>query len=202
MKLYYSRGACSLTPHILLREIEADFTLVRVDAKTHQTEDGTDYHTVNAKGYVPLLELDNGERLTEGPVVCQYICDQARRTDLMPEAGSLARYRVMEWQGYINSEIHKSYTILFDPSLDAAVKTKFAAALRKKYEWVDAQLADKEHLAGAAFTAADAYLYNVTRWARYVKLDVADLASLQAFMQRVASRDSVRAAAKAENIPV
>jgi glutathione S-transferase len=148
-----------------------------------------------------LLELDNGERLSEGPVICQYVCDLAQRTDLMPAAGTLARYRIMEWQGYINSEIHKGYSPLFDPGLDGTVKAKFAAALRKKYEWLDAQLAGKDYLTGPTFTAADAYLYNVTRWARYVKLDLSDLAPVQAFVQRTAARPAVRDAAKAEGIP-
>jgi glutathione S-transferase len=201
MKLYYSRGACSLTPHIVLRETGLPFTLERVDTSTHRTENGADYYSINPKGYVPLLELDDGERLSEGPVICQYVCDLAQRTDLMPAAGTLARYRIMEWQGYINSEIHKGYSPLFDPGLDGTVKAKFAAALRKKYEWLDAQLAGKDYLTGPTFTAADAYLYNVTRWARYVKLDLSDLAPVQAFVQRTAARPAVRDAAKAEGIP-
>lgn len=200
MKLYYSRGACSLTPHIVLRETGLPFTLERVDTSTHKTESGADYYAVNPKGYVPLLELDDGQRLSEGPVICQYVCDLAKRTDLMPAAGTLERYRVMEWQGYVNSEIHKSYGPLFDPELDTPVKAKFAAALRKKYEWIETQLAGKDYLTGAAFTAADAYLYNVTRWARYVKLDLTDLSSVQAFSQRTAARPAVREAAKAEGI--
>lgn len=202
MKLYYSRGACSLTPHILLRETELDFSLERVDTAAHKTEHGGDFYAVNPKGYVPVLELDDGERLTEGPVICQYVCDLAKRVDLMPPAGTMARYRVMEWQGYVNSEIHKGYSPLFDPNNDATVKERFAASLRKKYDWLDAQLAGKDYLMGGTFTAADAYLYNVTRWARYVKLDLAGLNALSAFMQRTAERPAVRAAAKAESIPV
>lgn len=201
MKLYYARGACSLTPHIVLREAGLPFTLARVDTGTHTTESGADYYAINPKGYVPLLELDSGELLSEGPVICQYVCDLAQRIDLMPAAGTLARYRVMEWQGYINSEIHKGYGPLFDPGLDATVKAKFAAALRKKYEWLDAQLAGKDYLTGTTFTAADAYLYNVTRWARYVKLDLSDLASVQAFFEKTAARPAVHDAAKAEGIP-
>jgi glutathione S-transferase len=201
MKLYYSRGACSLTPHILLHETHLPFTLVRVDTATHKTEDGADFYAVNPKGYVPLLELDNGERLTEGPVICQYICDLAKRTDLMPAAGTMARYRVMEWQGYINSEIHKTYGPLFSPAFDAATKTAFATGLRKKYEWLSQQLAGKDYLTGSTFTAADAYLFNVTRWAKHVKVDLTDLADLQAFMQRTAARPAVVQAAKAESTP-
>jgi len=200
MKLYYSRGACSLTPHILLRETGLPFTLERMDSTTHRTEHDVDYYTINAKGYVPLLELDNGERLSEGPVICQYICDVAGRTDLMPAAGTMPRYRVMEWQGYINSEIHKTYSLLFNPALDASVKGVFAASLRKKYEWIATELTGKDYLTGADFTAADAYLFNVTRWARIVKLDLGDLPSVTAFMERCLTRPAVLAAFKAEGL--
>lgn len=200
MKLYYSRGACSLTPHILLRETGLPFTLVRMEPTTHRTEHDVDFYTINPKGYVPVLELEDGQRLTEGPVICQYVCDLARRTDLMPAAGTLQRYRVMEWQGYINSEIHKGYSPLFNPELDAAVKPMFAAALRRKYEWVSTQLAGKDYLTGETFTAADAYLFNVTRWAKYVKVDITDLQPVTAFMQRVAARPAVADAFKAEGL--
>jgi glutathione S-transferase len=201
MKLYYSRGSCSLTPHILLRETQLPFTLVRVEAATHKTELDVDFYTINPKGYVPLLELDDGQRLTEGPVICQFICDLAKRTDLMPAAGTMARYRVMEWQGYINSEIHKSYGPLFNPAFDATVKATFLSGLRKRYEWLAQQLTGRDYLTGSAFTAADVYLFNVTRWAKYVKLDLTDLTDLQAFMQRTAALPAVREATKAEGIP-
>lgn len=200
MKLYYARGACSLTPHILLREADLPFELVRVDAAKHKIQQDGDFLAVNPKGYVPVLELDDGQRLTEGPVICQFICDRAGRTDLMPAAGTLQRYRVMEWQGDVNSEIHKSYSLLFS-QLDADVKATFAAGLRRKYEWVSTELTGKNYLTGGNFTAADAYLLNVTRWAKYVKLDLSDLGPLQAFMQRAAARPAVQAAAEAEGIP-
>jgi glutathione S-transferase len=200
VKLYYSRGACSLTPHILLRETGLPFTLERVDSATHRTEHDGDYYAINPKGYVPLLELDSGERLTEGPVICQYICDLARRTDLMPTAGTMPRYRVMEWQGYVNSEIHKAYSPLFNPTLDAGVKAAFVASLRKKYEWIATELAGRDYLTGSDFTAADAYLFNVTRWARFVKLDLTDLAPVTAFMERTLTRPAVLEAFKAEGL--
>jgi len=200
MKLYYSRGACSLAPHILLRETGLAFTLERMDSATHRTEHDVDYYTINPKGYVPLLELDSGERLSEGPVICQYICDVARRTDLMPAAGTLPRYRVMEWQGYVNSEIHKTFSVLFNSTLDATVKAVFAASLRKKYEWISSELAGKDYLTGSDFTAADAYLFNVTRWARFVKMDLSDLPNVTAFMERVLARPTVVAAFKAEGL--
>ncbi len=200
MKLYYSKGACSLAPHILLRDTGLPFTLARVDTATHKTDDGVDYYTINPKGYVPLLELDGGERLTEGPVVCQYICDRAGRLDLMPAAGTLPRYRVMEWQGYVNSELHKPFGILFDPAAEQSIKHAFRLALRKKYEWVNTQLERTDYLTGAAFTAADAYLYTVTRWAKYTQLDLDALAGIQAFMQRTGSRPTVRDSLHAEGI--
>jgi len=200
VKLYYSRGACSLTPHILLRETGLPFTLERMDSATHRTEHDVDYYTINPKGYVPLLELDNGEYLTEGPVICQYICDLAHRTDLMPAAGTRPRYRVMEWQGYVNSEIHKTFSLLFNRALDDAVKGVFAASLRKKYEWVATRLAGKDYLTGSDFTAADAYLFNVTRWARLVKLDLTDLGPVTAFMERTLARPAVLEAFKAEGL--
>jgi glutathione S-transferase len=200
VKLYYSRGACSLTPHILLRETGLPFTLERMDSATHRTEHDVDFYAITPKGYVPLLELDNGERLTEGPVICQYICDLAHRTDLMPAAGTLPRYRVMEWQGYVNSEIHKTFSLLFNAALDAAVKTVFAASLRKKYEWIATQLAGRDYLTGSDFTAADAYLFNVTRWARFVKLDLTDLPPVTAFMERTLTRPAVVEAFKAEGL--
>jgi glutathione S-transferase len=199
LKLYYSRGACSLTPHILLRDIGLPFTLERVE-QGHRTEHDVDYYTINPKGYVPLLELDDGERLTEGPVICQYVCDLARRTDLMPAAGTMQRYRVMEWQGYVNSEIHKSYSPLFDPGFDDVVKARFATGLRRKYEWLATRLAGGGYLTGDTFTAADAYLFNVTRWAKYVSVDLTDLEPIQAFMRRIAALPAVQAAFKAEGL--
>jgi glutathione S-transferase len=201
MKLYYSPAACSLAPHIVLREAGLAFTLQKVDTERHVVGDSGDYYTINPKGQVPLLELDDGARLSEGPVIAQFIADLAGATPLMPAAGTRERYRVMEWQNYITSELHKSFTPLFAPGLDADAKRTLAARLRKKYEWVDAQLADRTHLTGEAFTAADAYLFVVTAWARFVQLDLGDLQHLQAFVRRVAQRPAVRDAMRAEGLP-
>jgi glutathione S-transferase len=198
MKLYFSSGACSLAPHILLRETGLPFTLIRVDLKAHKTEDGGDYYGINPKGSVPVLELDDGERLTEGPVIAQVICDRAKRTDLMPAAGTLPRYRVMEWQNYVSTELHKSYSPLFRPDFNDEGKNWFRAALRRKYEWVASRLQGKDFLTGSDFTAADAYLFTVTRWAANVGVDLKDLASIQSFMQRVGDREAVKAAQQAE----
>ncbi len=200
MKLYYSPAACSLAPHIVLRETGTPFTLEKVDTATHRTQAGADYYTVNPRGQVPLLQLDDGSLLSEGPIIVQYIADKAGATTLMPAAGSIARYRVMEWQNYITSELHKSYTPLFSSDLDAAAKTTLSAMLRKKYEWVDSQLEGVEHLTGAAFTAADAYLFVVTGWAKFVGLELSDLPNLQRFLTHVAARPAVREAMKAEGL--
>jgi glutathione S-transferase len=198
MKLYYSPSACSLAPHIVLRETGLPFTLIKVDTRTHQTAQGVDYATVNPKGQVPLLELGNGELLSEGPVICQYVSDLAGNTHLMPAAGSMARYRVMEWQNYITSELHKSFAVLFSASFDAATKKLFADGLVKKLGWVSAQLKGQSYLTGDTFTAADAYLFTVVRWAQFVGLDIAACLDLDKFMARVATRPSVIDALKAE----
>jgi glutathione S-transferase len=200
MKLYFSPGACSLAPHIVLRESGLPFTLQKVDTARHTTADGGDYYAINAKGQVPLLELDDGARLSEGPVIAQFIADRAAAEMLVPAAGTLARYRVMEWQNYVSTELHKSFTPLFADGLDAAAKGTLAARLRKKYEWVDAQLAGDPFLTGDTFTAADAYLFVVTNWTRLVHLEIGDLAHLAAFMARVASRPAVREAMRAEGL--
>ncbi|MDP3650829.1 MAG: glutathione transferase GstA [Rhodoferax sp.] len=200
MKLFFSPGACSLAPHIVLRETDSAFSLEKVDTARHLTADGTDYYTVNPKGQVPLLVLDDGATLSEGPVIAQYIADQAANTTLMPVAGSLERYRVMEWQNYVTSELHKSFSPLFNASFELAAKTQHAALLRKKYEWVNARLADTHYLTGEDFTVADAYLFTVTGWAKYVQLDLSDLVHLQRFLSRVAARPAVRAAMQAEGL--
>lgn len=200
MKLYYAPAACSLAPHILLREAGQDFTLERVDTARHTVSDGGDFHEINPKGQVPVLELGDGTRLTEGPVIAQYLADQAGATGLMPAAGTLARYRVMEWQNYITSELHKSFTPLFHNDVDAAAKQALAGVLRGKLTWLDGQLAARQYLTGNDFTAADAYLFVVLNWARFVKLDIAALSHLQAFMARVAARPAVREAMRAEGL--
>ena len=200
MKLYFSPGACSLAPHIVLREVGAAFSLVKVDTGTHLTATGVNYYDINMKGQVPLLELDDATRLTEGPVISQFIADQAANTSLMPAAGSLARYRVLEWLNYITSEIHKSFTPLFNPAFNAGAKELHAQQLRKKFEWIDGQLSRSKYLTGEAFTAADAYLFTVTGWAKHVKLGIADLLHLQRFLNDVAARPAVREAMKAEGL--
>lgn len=200
MKLYYSPGACSLAPHILLRETSLPHTLVAVDIAARRTQDGTDFAAISPKGYVPLLELADGQRLTEGPVIAQFIADHAGRADLMPAAGSMARYRVMEWQSYITSELHKSFSPLFNAALDAPAKAVFSALLLKKFAWVSGQLRGRAYLTGDTFTAADAYLFTVAGWGKHVGLDLSDFQHLQAFLKLVASRPAVQAALRAEGL--
>jgi glutathione S-transferase len=197
MKLYFSSGACSLAPHIVLREINAAFELVAVDTGKHVLSNGGDFYAINQKGQVPVLELDSGERLTEGPIISQYLADHAKAHDLLPASG-IARYRVLEWANYITSELHKTYTPLFNPDLDASAKAVLRKVLRKKYEWVDKQLAGKSYLTGEHFTIADAYLFVVTGWRRFVDLDLSDLLNLNAHLERITSRPSVEAALRAE----
>jgi len=200
MKLYYSNGACSLSPHIVLRESGLPFTLVRASTKTHALDDGTDYYTINPKGSVPLLELDNGERLTEGPAIVQYIADQAPDKKLAPANGTFERYRVQEWLNFITSELHKGYSPLFRPTTPEDFKPVLRDLLLKKYEFVDSSLAGKQYLMGDHFTVPDAYLFVVTNWAKHVGLDLSKFANLQAFMARMAARPAVQAALEAEGL--
>ncbi|MBL8311800.1 MAG: glutathione transferase GstA [Burkholderiales bacterium] len=200
MKLYYSNGACSLSPHIVLRESGLPFTLVRASTKTHALDDGTDYYTINPKGSVPLLELDNGERLTEGPAIVQYIADQAPGKNLAPANGTMARYRAQEWLNFITSDLHKGYSPLFNPKTPDDYKPVAREILMRKYAYVDAQLAGKQYLMGEQFSVPDAYLFTVTTWAKYVGLDLTAFDHLGAFMARMAARPAVQAALEAEGL--
>jgi len=202
MKLYFSPGACSLAPHIVLREAGLTPVLVKVDLASHRTADGADFHAVTPKGQVPLLELDDGSLLSEGPVIAQYIADQAGATALMPAAGTPQRYRVMEWQNFVTSELHKGFAPLFDAEVNAEAKQRLASVLMKKLRWVDGQLATSPFLTGANFTAADAYLFVVTGWAGHVGLDLSALTNLQRFRAAVSERPAVREAMQAEGLAV
>lgn len=200
MKLYFSPGACSLSPHIVALEAGHDITIEKVDGKTKKTASGKDFLASNPKGYVPALELDDGQVLTEGPTIAQYLADLRPESKLVPAAGSLERYRVSEMLGYINSEIHKSYTPLFRDETTPDVRTERHDYLRRRYALVESTLAGKEYLFGDHFTIADAYLFTVTNWAGYVKLDLSELPNLLAFQKRVAARPAVQAAMKAEGL--
>ena len=199
-KLYYSPGACSLSPHIVLRESGLPFDLVMASTKTKKLADGTDYTTINTKGYVPLLELDDGQRLSEGPAIVQYIADQVPAKNLAPAAGTMARYRLMEWLNFITSELHKGFSPLFNPAMPAEAKALASAKLVERLTWVDGQLAGKPYLMGDHFTVADAYLFTVAGWGKYVGVDISGLANLGAYLGRVAARPAVQEALKAEGL--
>ena len=200
MKLYYSPGACSLSPHIVLREAGLAFEPVLASTKTHKLQDGTDYYGINPKGYVPRLELDNGERLTEGPAIVQYIADQAPAKKLAPAAGTMARYRLQEWLNFITSELHKSFSPLFNPAMPEEAKALYRTRLGDRFKWVDGQLAGKNYLMGEDFSVADAYLFVVAGWSKHVGVDISGLANLGAFMARVGARPAVQEALKAEGL--
>ena len=200
MKLYFSPGACSLSPHIVARELDLPIDLERVDGKAKTYGDGKDFWAVNPKGYVPVLELHGGELLTEGPAIVQYLADQRPASGLAPAAGTLARYRLQEMLGYINSELHKTYSPLFAATTPDEVEQERKAYLTKRYAYLERVLSSSPYLLGDAFTVADAYLFTVTNWAGIVKLDLSDFPSLGAFMARVAARPAVQAALAAEGL--
>ena len=200
MKLYYSPGACSLSPHIALREAGLPFQLVMASTKTKKLADGSDYLAINPKGQVPLLELDDGERLSEGPAIVQYIADQAPASGLAPAAGTMARYRLMEWLNYITSELHKGFAPLFNPATPADYKPLAHARLASQFAWVDSRLEGHDYLMGDGFTVADAYLFTVTGWGKYVGVDISGLPHLSAYLARVAARPAVQEAMKAEGL--
>lgn len=200
MKLYYSPGACSLSPHIVAREAGIPLTLVKVDTKTKRCEDGKDFLAINPKGYVPVLELDNGEILTEGPAIVQYLADLKPESGMAPTHGTWQRYRLQEMLGYINSEIHKTYSPLFRPDTPEAVRAERKDYLRKRYALLEDILAKQTWLLGKPFTVADAYLFTVTNWARHVDLDLSSFKALDAFQQRVAARPAVQAAMQEEGL--
>ena len=200
MKLYFSPGACSLASHIALCEAGMKFELAKTALQTHTLADGTDYYQITAKGQVPLLELDDGSRLSEGPVILQYIADHAPASGLAPAAGTNERYRVMEWLNFITSEIHKGYSPLFNPKMPAEAKEIFAARLQDKYKLVDARLEGNDYLMGKQFSIADAYLFTVTNWAPGVGVDLTGFKNVQAFNARMKARPAVQDALKAEGL--
>ena len=200
MKLYYSPGACSLSPHIALQEAGLAYTPVLASTKSHKLQDGTDYYTINALGYVPVLELDNGERLREGPTIVQYIADQVPDKQLAPANGTLARYRLQEWLTFIGTELHKGFSPLFNPATPEEYKPMVRERLLQRLQWVDGQLAGKQYLMGDQFTVADGYLFTVTNWTQPTKLDISGLANLAAYRERVGARPAVQAAMKAEGL--
>ena len=200
MKLYYSPGACSLSPHIALHEAGLSFAAVKAPTKTHKLDDGTDYYSINPLGYVPLLELDDGTRLTEGPAIVQYIADQVPAKHLAPANGTLPRYKLQSWLTFIGTELHKGFSPLFNPATPQEVKDAAKERLAGRLKWVDGELAGKQYLMGDSFTVADGYLFTVTNWAKPTGVDISGFANILAFRERMAARPAVQAAMKAEGL--
>ena len=200
MKLYFAPGACSLSPHIVLREAGYTFDLEQVNNQEKKTKSGMDYWGINAKGQVPVLELDNGERITEGPVIVQYLADQKPGSGLAPANGSMERVRVQEWLNFTTSEIHKTFGPIFRPTTPDAFKALSKENLGKRFDWLDKQLAGKQYLTGDKFTVADAYLFTVLRWSPRIDIDLAKWPNLKAYVDRVAARPKVQEAMKAEGL--
>jgi len=200
MKLYLSPGACSLSPHIVLREAGLAFTPVKVNTKTKEMEGGGDYHTINAKGYVPALQLDDGSVLTEGPAIVQYLADKAPASGLAPANGTMERYRLQEWLNFITSEIHKQFSPLFDATASDEVKQKQRDKLVGRFDWLTQQLAGRDYLMGKQFTVADAYLFTVLNWGQWTGIDLARWPTLSDYVKRVAARPKVQEALKAEGL--
>ncbi|MDA0231480.1 MAG: glutathione transferase GstA [Proteobacteria bacterium] len=199
MKLYYTPGACSMSPHIVARELGIDIELEKVDLGTKKTASGADFLSINPKGYVPVLQLDDGSVITEGPAIVQYLADQKPSSTLAPANGTVERSRLQALLGYINSELHKSYSPLFNSATPAETRTEREEYLNKRYGYIENELQGKSFLTGNEFTVADAYLYTVTTWAGHVKVDLSGFPNLNAFQKRVADRPAVKAVAAAES---
>jgi glutathione S-transferase len=200
MKLYYSKGACSLSPHIVLIEAGLPYTLEKVDMGSKKTDQGVDYLTVNSKGAVPALQLDDGKVLTEGPAVVQYLADLKPESGLAPRAGTFERYQLMEILNYLTSEVHKSFSPLFNPASSADMKTNAKATLDKKFAWLTAFLGTKTYLLGSTFTVADAYLFTLLSWTSHVGIDLGKWPVLGAYHSRIAQRPKVQQALREEGL--
>jgi glutathione S-transferase len=198
MKLYFSPGACALHPQIALREAGLDFELVRVDLRAHKLHDGSDFYAINPKGYVPVLELDDGTRLTEGAVIDQFVADKNPGAKLLPPAGTLERIHVQEWLHFIGTEIHKQFSPLFNPQLPDDEKNAQRKKIGGRFDYVQKELGAKTFLTGDTFTVADGYLFNMLRWTQFTGIDLAQWPGLSAYFARVESRPNVKAALEAE----
>lgn len=194
MKLYYSPFACSLSPHIALREAGLSFELSRVDLRAGRTSDGEDYATINPKGYVPALRLDNGEVLSEGPAIVQYIADQNPAARLAPPPASFERYRLQEWLNFISTEIHKQFSPLFSPTLPEPQREQAVKKIKRRVAYAEERLAQAPFLLGQDFTVADIYLFTVLRWTRTVRISLAEFGVVSAYLARIAERPAVATA--------
>ena len=200
MKLYYAPGACSLSPHIVSRELGLAVELKKVNTKDKTVEGGGDFWKVNPRGYVPALELDNGQVLTEGPAIVQYLADQKPDSGLAPRNGSFERYRLQEWLNFLTTELHKQFSPLFKPNTPEDYKKIAKENLAARFDWLDKQLAGKDYLTGKAFSVADAYLFVLLGWTKFTGIDLARWPNLQAFHARVGARPKVQEALQAEGL--
>jgi len=200
MKLYFSPGACSLSPHIVLREAGFDFDLERVDLRTKRTKSGVDYLTINPSGYVPALVLDDGQLLTEGPAIVQYLADRKPEAGLAPRNGTMKRARLHEWLNYISTELHKGFSPLFNKAAPEEWKTLVRENLALRLAHVARQLEGKPYIFGELFSVADAYLFTVLGWTKYVAIELATWPVLVQYVERVGERRAVKAAIEAERI--
>lgn len=200
MKLYYSPGACSLSPHIVASEAGLAIELEKVDLAAHKTESGQDFMTVNPKGYVPALRLDDGSVLTEGPAIVQYLADQKPNSGLAPAAGTIDRYRLQEWLTFIGTELHKSFGPLFNKASSDDVKNTAKTNINKRLGYLNEQLASREYLVGNAFTVADAYAFTIVNWTNFVGIDLKPYPNVGTYMGRVAARPKVHETLKAEGL--
>jgi len=200
MKLYYSPGACSLSPHIVSKEAGIALELQKVSTKDKTMEGGGDYWQVNGKGYVPALKLDDGQLLTEGPAIVQYLADRKPDSGLAPKNGTPERYRLQEWLNFITAEIHKGFSPLFRPNTPDEYKTIYKENLAKRFDWLDQQLKGKDYLMGKTFTVADAYLFVVLGWTKPTGIDLSRWPNLAAYHARVAARPKVKEAMVAEGL--
>jgi glutathione S-transferase len=200
MKLYYTPGACSHAPHILLRESGLDFTIEKVDLAEKKTETGADYKKINPHGYVPALQLKDGTVLTEGPAIDQYIADLVPAKKLAPAAGTPERYQLQSWLNFISTELHKQFSPLFNKAVPDEYKSMVKEKLAARLDVINEHLSKSKFILGDSFTAPDAYLYTVLNWAKYFTIDLAKWPAIKAFMEQVAARPSAQAAAKAEGL--
>ena len=200
MKLYYSPGACSLSPHIVAREAGIEVDLVKVDLKARKLEDGGDYARINAKGYVPALALDDGTLLTEGPAIVQYLADRHPDSGLAPSNGTLERYRLQEWLNFLTSEIHKSFSPLFNPAAAEGWKQAARENIVRRFDLITERLGPNAYLMGERFTVADAYLFTLLNWCQWTGIDLARWPALKDYLARVAGRPKVQEALRAEGL--
>jgi glutathione S-transferase len=200
MKLYYSPGACSLSPHIVAREAGLDIPIERVSLSKKTTESGADFTTINPKGYVPTLQLDSGEVLTEGPAIVQYLADQKPDSGLAPANGTLARYRLQEWLNFISTELHKQFSPLFNPKTPAEYKEMVKERLYTRFDFLTQELGGKQYLMGDGFSVADAYLFTVLNWCKSQQIDLNRWPALKEYQDRVAARPAVKTALKEEGL--